>query len=186
MRAEIDHTIQVLKSGGTIIYPTDTIWGVGCDATNALAVSKVFELKQRAESKSLILLVDSMEMLQQYISHVPSQIIDFLKTSNRPTSVIYKHPSGLAKNVIAKDDSVAIRIVKHEFCKKLIETFGKPIVSTSANLSDHPAPNSFSEINPLLLKEADYIVNLPAIESKNTASQIIKVNDIGEIEFLRK
>ena len=186
MITEIENTKKVLKSGGLILYPTDTIWGIGCDATSELAVSKVFEMKQRAESKSLILLVDSMEMLQQYISEIPSNITHFLQTTERPTSVIYKHPKGLAPNVIAADDTVAIRIVQSDFCKALIREFSKPIVSTSANFSNQPSPSSFDEIDPLLLKQVDYIVNLPAVESKNSASQIIKLNDLGEIEFLRK
>lgn len=186
MKREIQACIEILKNAGNMIYPTDTIWGIGCDATDSIAVEKVYKIKNRSESKSLIILVDGMRMLKNYVNFVPKEIEDFLKSNSRPTTVIYKHPIGLAKNVIAKDDTVAIRIVRSDFCKTLIKKFGKPIVSTSANLSDMPAPNSFSEINPLLLKEADYVVNLPAAETKNSASQIIKVNDLGEIEFLRK
>lgn len=186
MKNMIKESLGVLKNKGTLIYPTDTIWGLGCDATNQLAVEKVFKIKRRAESKSLIVLVDGIKMLKQYVDSVPEVIIDFLKSAIKPTTVIYVHPKGLAANVIADDDSVAIRIVQNDFCKALIREFGKPIVSTSANFSGAPSPSSFNEIDPLLLKQTDYIVNLPAAETKKSASQIIKVNDLGEIEFLRK
>ena len=186
MKTEIENTIKVLASGGTLIYPTDTIWGIGCDATNEKAVAKVFDLKQRSESKSLIILVDSISMLELYIPNIPDEITRFLNKTKKPTTVIYNHPNGLAGNVIAADNTVAIRIVQNEFCKALIKEFGKPIVSTSANFSNQPSATRFDEIDPLLLKQVDYIVNLPAAESKNSASQIIKLNDLGEIEFLRK
>ena len=186
MKTEIENTIKVLASGGTLIYPTDTIWGIGCDATNEKAVAKVFDLKQRSESKSLIILVDSISMLELYIPNIPDEITRFLNKTKKPTTVIYNHPNGLAGNVIAADNTVAIRIVQNEFCKALIKEFGKPIVSTSANFSNQPSATRFDEIDPLLLKQVDYIVNLPAVESKNAASQIIKVGDLGEIEYIRK
>ena len=182
----IKETLKIIQTGGAIVYPTDTIWGLGCDATNQAAVEKVYKIKNRSESKSLIILVDGMAMLEQYVDSVPEIILNFLKSAVKPTTVIYNHPKGLAANVIADDDSVAIRVVQNDFCKALIREFGKPIVSTSANFSGASSPSSFYEIDPLLLKQADYIVNLPAAEMKNTASQIIKVNDLGEIEFLRK
>jgi len=185
MKREIKACIEILNNTGSIIYPTDTIWGIGCDATDSIAVEKVYRMKNRSESKSLIVLVDGFEMLKNYVGFVSETIEAFLKANKKPTTVVYDHPKGLAPNVVASDDTVAIRIAGSDFCKTLIKKFGKPIVSTSANLSDMPAPDSFSEINPLLLKEADYVVNLPAAETKNSASQIIKVNDLGEIEFLR-
>lgn len=186
MKDEINRTLKVLASGGTFIYPTDTIWGLGCDATNKVAVEKVYKIKNRPDSKSLIILVDGMAMLKKYVRTVPERIEKFLDTASRPTTVIYKHPKGLAPNVVAADDTVAIRIVQNDFCEALIREFGKPIVSTSANFSGAPSPSNFDEIDPLLLKQADYIVNLPAIKSGKTASQIIRFNDLGEIEFLRK
>ena len=186
MESEIALALKALELNGTIIYPTDTIWGLGCDATNQGAVKKIYKIKNRSESKSLIILVDGMDMLKKYVSHVPKVVEKFLKASNKPTTVIYSHPKGLAQNVIASDDTVAIRIVQSDFCKALISEFSKPIVSTSANFSGQPSASSFKEIDPLLLKQVDYIVNLPAAESKSTASQIIKLNDLGEIEFLRK
>ena len=186
MKEEINQSLKTLASGGTLVYPTDTIWGLGCDATNQAAVEKVYRIKNRPDSKSLIILVNGIEMLQKYISKIPVGIENFLKTASKPTTVIYKHPRGLAANVIATDNTVAIRIVQSDFCKALIQEFGKPIVSTSANFSNQASPSSFKEIDPLLLKQVDYIVNLPAAESKNSASQIIKLNNLGEIEFLRK
>ena len=186
MKAEINRSLKTLASGETLIYPTDTIWGLGCDATNQTVVEQVYKIKNRSESKSLIILVDGMDMLKKYVNAVPIEIEKFLRNASKPTTVIYRHPTGLAPNVIAADDTVAIRIVQSDFCKALIREFGKPIVSTSANLSNQPSPSSFDEIDPLLLKQVDYIVNLPAVESKNTASQIIKVNDHGEIEYIRK
>jgi len=186
MKEAIEKAIKVLESGGVLIYPTDTIWGIGCDATNAQAVSRVFDIKQRSESKSLIILVDSIDMLQHYIPAIPEVIYGILNDAKRPTTVVYDHPKGLAPNVVAQDDSVAIRIVKHQFCEELIHDFGKPIVSTSANISNHKAPGTFSEIDHSLLNRVDYIVNLPQKEAQNMASQIIKVNDRGEIEYIRK
>lgn len=186
MKGEIDRSLKHLKDGNVIVYPTDTIWGLGCDATNQSAVEKVYWIKNRSESKSLIILVDGIEMLETYVDSVPDVIRDYIETATKPTTVIYAHPQGLASNVVAQDDTVAIRIVKNDFCTALIRSFGKPIVSTSANFSNEPSPSIFNEIDPLLLEKADYIVNLPAVETKKTASQIIKLNDLGEIEFLRK
>lgn len=186
MTKEIENAIKVLRSGGVLIYPTDTIWGIGCDATNEKAVARIFDMKQRSESKSLILLVDGLAMLKRYVPKFPGIIKTFLEEAERPTTVIYDHPKGLATNVVAQDDTVAIRIVKHEFCAQLIRELGKPLVSTSANISGHPPPGDFHEIHPSLLNKADYIVNLPLMKSQNTASQIIKVNDLGKIEYLRK
>lgn len=186
MKSEIERSLKHIKDGSIIVYPTDTIWGLGCDATNHDAVEKVYKIKNRSESKSLIILVDGIEMLEAYIDTVPKVIRKYIEKGTKPTTVIYLHPQGLASNVVAKDDTVAIRIVKNDFCKALIKSFGKPIVSTSANFSNQPSPSNFDEIDPLLLEKADYIVNLPAVETKKTASQIIKLNDLGEIEYLRK
>ncbi|WKK64930.1 L-threonylcarbamoyladenylate synthase [Lutimonas zeaxanthinifaciens] len=186
MRTKIKNALEILADKGTIIYPTDTIYGLGCDATNAEAVEKIYKIKNRPDSKSLIILVDGMEMLQKYIATIPERIEKFLETATKPTTVIYKDPVGLASNVVASDNTVAIRIVQNEFCRALIREFGKPIVSTSANFSGSPSPATFDEIDTLLLKKADYIVNLPATETRKTASQIIRLNNLGEIEFLRK
>ena len=186
MDVELKNTVKVLLNGGIIVYPTDTIWGIGCDATDEIAVAKVFELKQRVESKSLIILVDSWEMLKQYITNIPAKVNCIIQGSSKPTSVIYNNPKGLAKNVIAKDNSVAIRIVKDDFCKLLIKKFGKPIVSTSANYSGKSAPKSFDEIDKTLLNKVDYVVSLQHNKKQGVASQIVKVDSKGKIEFIRK
>lgn len=186
MRFEVEKSIKKLNDEELILYPTDTIWGVGCDATNEKAVAKIYEIKQRSDSKSMIVLVNSWEMLEQYVKNIPKNVSCILEGSSKPTTVIYQNPKGLAKNVIAKDNTVAIRIVKDEFCQQLIQQFGKPIVSTSANISGEPTPKSFDEINPILLDSIDYIVNLPLENRSGIASQIVKVHNDGNIEFLRK
>ena len=186
MNIELKNSVNVLLEGGSIVYPTDTIWGIGCDATDEKAVEKVFELKQRSEAKSLIILVDGIEMLHNYIKKFPAKVSCVLAGTSRPTSVIYKNPKGLAKNVIAADRTVAIRIAKDEFCQKLIQEFGKPIVSTSANYSGKATPKCFDEIDKSLLDKVDYVVNLYREEKQNRSSQLVKISDKGKIEFLRK
>ena len=186
MKNDLKNTLNILKKGGLFLYPTDTVWGIGCDATDENAVKKVYELKNRVESKSLIILVDSWEMLQQYIKKIPPKVSCVLEGSSRPTSVIYKKPKGLAKNVIANDNTVAIRIVNDDFCKQLIKKFGKPIVSTSANYSGKSTPKSFSEIDNSLIDKVDYTVNLNREKKFGVSSQIVKIDEKGKIEFLRK
>ncbi len=186
MSEELEKSVEILKNGGIIIYPTDTIWGVGCDATDAIAVAKIYKIKQRNESKSLIVLVDSWEMLENYVPHIPAKVACIIKGFSKPTSVIYKNPLGLANNVLAQDNTVAIRIVNNDFCKKLIHKFGKPIVSTSANISGKIAPKNFDGIDKSLLYKADYIVNLQLEKNQSTASQIIRIDSKGKIEFIRK
>ena len=186
MKTELERLVKILKNGGTIIYPTDTVWGIGCDATNEIAVEKVYRLKDRKESKSLIILVDSWEMLENYISRIPRKVNCILHGSSKPTSVIYSNPKGLAKNVIAQDNTVAIRIVKDDFCKDLIKALGKPIVSTSANYSGVKTPKSYDEIDESLLLKADYVVSLNRDNRPSMASQIVKVDSKGNIKFLRK
>lgn len=183
---KINNALEVLKQTKTLLYPTDTVWGIGCDATNEQAVAKIFEIKQRSESKSLIILVSGIEMLQMYVTEIPIAIIDLLKKTSKPTTIIYSNPIKLAKNVIANDGTVAIRIVQNEFCKQLISKFGKPIVSTSANISRNPTPKCFKEIDPSILDSVDYIVNLQREEINDKSSTIVKVADNGELIVLRK
>ena len=186
MQLELIKSEQILVNGKTILYPTDTVWGIGCDATDELAVSKIFEIKNRVESKNLIVLVDSFEMLQNYVDEIPSSVKSVLSESKKPTTIIYNNPKGLAKNVIAGDNTVAIRIVQDEFCQKLIQQFGKPIVSTSANRSGKPTPKSFQEIEPSILESVDYIVNLHKNKVSNNPSKIIKIEEDGSLTTLRK
>ncbi|QNM86056.1 threonylcarbamoyl-AMP synthase [Polaribacter pectinis] len=183
MLTEILNTNEFLKQGKTILYPTDTVWGLGCDATNFEAVSNIYKLKNREESKSLIVLVSSIFMLKKYVS-VPNKALEILKNTNKPTTIIYNNPKGFAKNTIAEDKTIAIRIVKDEFCRKLIKRFGKPIVSTSANVSGENTPKSFKEISQPILDGVDYIVNLHQSKENIKSSTILKI--VGEdIQVLR-
>lgn len=180
-----NNSLKVLKQGGTLIYPTDTVWGLGCDATDSVAVSKIYDIKQRAESKSLIILVDSFAMLQRYIPGIPSVILDFLKTVKKSATVIYNNPMGLAQNVVASDNTVAIRIVKKGFSYELIKQFGKPIISTSVNISGNPTPKSFKEIDTSLLDAVDYVVNLHRDKTTSKPSTIVKIDNNGHLEVIR-
>ena len=185
MNTEIKTSLKILNQKTLLLYPTDTVWGIGCDATSEEAVAKIFEIKQRSESKSLVILVDSFDMLQKYILKVPKAVLELLSKTKNPTTIIYDNPVGLAKNVVAADDTVAIRIVQNEFCRELIHLFGKPIVSTSANISGNPTPKSFDEIEKSILDSVDYIVNLQRDEVNEKSSTILKVNEKGEITVLR-
>jgi len=180
MNKEISQVLQVLKDGGIFLYPTDSIWGIGCDATNKNAVAKVFKLKQRNESKSLISLVGDKKQLITLTKQVPKEA-----ESNKPTTIIYNNISGLAKNLIAKDGTAAIRIVQDHFCKQLIKKFDKPIVSTSANISGENTPKQFSEISEEIKNNVDYIVNLRQNEIMSNPSDILLINKDGSIKIIR-
>ena len=184
MDLEVEHSLKTLNNKGVIVYPTDTVWGIGCDATDSSAVDKVFQLKNRSESKSLILLVPDVEMLKDYVS-IPLSVENKLNSFSKPTTVIYSNPKNIAHNCIAKDNTVAIRIVKDSFCQELLQHFKKPIVSTSANISGQPTPKSFSEIENDILEGADYVVNLPNHSSSKIPSSIIKLALDGTIEVIR-
>ncbi|MDF1517820.1 MAG: L-threonylcarbamoyladenylate synthase [Lutibacter sp.] len=184
--AEIVNIVEeFLRDGKTLLYPTDTVWGIGCDATSEEAVAKVFAIKKRSESKSLVILVDSFEMLQKYIPKVPKAVIELLSKTKNPTTIIYDNPVGLAKNVVATDDTVAIRIVQNEFCRELVHMFGKPIVSSSANISGNPTPKCFDEIEKSILDSVDYVVNLQRDEVNEKSSTILKIDKNGGIVVLR-
>jgi L-threonylcarbamoyladenylate synthase len=155
---DIEQCLAVLKSGGTILYPTDTIWGIGCDATNAAAVEKVIQVKDRPQNKSFVVLVADESDILKYTASPDLEVFNFLEKTTRPTTVIYEHAIGLADNVIAADGSVAIRIVKDEFCRHLVKRFRKPLLSTSANLSGEPAPSFFAAINPKIIESVDFVV----------------------------
>jgi L-threonylcarbamoyladenylate synthase len=187
IKEEISKSLEVLKSGGTILYPTDTIWGIGCDATNEEAVKKVFEIKKRAESKSLIVLLDAPGKLNKYVKEVPSQAWDLIEYSEKPLTIVYPGAVNFAKNIIGTDGTIAIRIVKNDFCIELLRKFGKPLVSTSANISGEDAPLSFNDIDQIILSQVDYVVNLPHEKNKTgKPSAIIKIETNGVIKFLRK
>jgi len=186
MKKEIQNSLKILESKKVLLYPTDTVWGIGCDATSEAAVNTIFKIKQRSESKSLIILVDGIEMLQMYVPEIPTSIIDLVKMVSKPTTIIYSNPKGFAKNVVASNNTVAVRIVQNDFCKQLISAFGKPIVSTSANISGNVTPNSFKEIDSAILDSVDYIVNLQRGAVNDKSSTILKVDDNGELTVLRK
>jgi L-threonylcarbamoyladenylate synthase len=186
IRIEVSKAILCLEKGSTILYPTDTVWGLGCDATNSKAVAKVYSIKEREESKSLIILVDSFKMLSEYVESIPEKAKVALEKATRPTTIIYKNSLGVAKNCIALDGTIAIRIVQDDFCKQLIRKFGKPIVSTSANISGNPTPKSFSEIPATILDSVDYIVNLCQDKITNKSSTILRITDADEIAVIRE
>ncbi len=186
IQEEVKNSLNVLHEKGVILYPTDTVWGLGCDATNAIAVNKIYQAKKRDESKSLVILVDSLKMLEQYVKEIPGEVLQFIKDAKRPTTIIYNNPLGLASNVVAQDDTVAIRIVQDDFCEQLIQKFGKPIVSTSANISERPTPTSFQEIEIPILNAVDYIVSLYHDKTMTTPSRIVKILKDGTLEIIRE
>ncbi len=183
---EISNAIEALSREKTILYPTDTVWGIGCDATNENAVSKIFKIKKRENSKSLVVLVDGIDMLRNYIEEVPEKLITVLSVATKPTTIIYKNPKNLAQNVIADDNTVAIRIVHDDFCERLIKQFNRPIVSTSANISGEETPKRFSEISKPILDSVDYIVNLAKDEIYLKSSTIIRISEDNTIKIIRK
>lgn len=187
MEKQISKAVEVLKKGGVIIYPTDTIWGIGCDATNPKAVEKVFEIKRRSDSKSLIVLASDTGMINQYVQQIPEIAYQLIELNDKPMTIIYPNAAGLAENVVAEDGSIGIRIPMNDFCIKLIRSFKKPIVSTSANISGENAPQNYGEIAKEILDAADFVAD-PELEGKSThkASQILKVGLGGEIEVIRK
>jgi L-threonylcarbamoyladenylate synthase len=183
---DIERCLDVLEQGGTILYPTDTIWGIGCDATNAEAVDKVFAIKERPGSKSMIILVPDEKDLLQYVANPDPQVVDFLKNATKPTTVIYRGAIGLADNLIHEDGTIAIRVVQEKFCRHLLKRFRKPIVSTSANLSGDPAPKKFSEILNHIRTSVDYVVNYRQDdETEAESSAVVKFDKNGEAVYLR-
>ena len=187
LKQEIDAAVKVLKEGGVILYPTDTVWGIGCDAADKEAVERVFEIKQRSDAKSLITLVADADMIGRYVKVIPQMAIELIEVNDKPMTIIYPGAMGLADNVIAEDGSVGIRIPQSEFCQQLCRRFGGAIVSTSANISGEEAPASFEDINASILDEVDHIVD-PCYEEGATgvSSQIIKVGLDGEIKIIRE
>lgn len=186
MNEEINKALQTLKSGGLILYPTDTVWGIGCDATNPEAVKKVYALKQREDSKALICLVADDRMLKKYVKKVPEVALNIIDVTDKPTTIIYDDAQNLAPNLIAEDGTIAIRIPDDEFCFQLSRRLNGAIVSTSANISGYPTPNSFKEIQQEVLKGVDYIVNLHHEKICAKPSSIIKLSNNGVVQVIRK
>ena len=185
-QTDLEHCLAVLQKGGLILYPTDTIWGIGCDATNPAAVSKVFALKQRAETKSLIVLMADTRDIVKYTSQPDLQIFDFLKKVEKPTTVIYEGAINLASNLINADGTVGIRLVQEDFCRHLIKRFRKPIVSTSANLSGQPAPANFQEIDSRVKAGVDYTVQYRQDDTaQKQPSAIVRWNRDATVTVIR-
>lgn len=182
----IKEAVQVLKSGGVILYPTDTVWGLGCDATNEEAVKKIFEIKQRDEAKSLVLLASDLDMVALHIRQIPSIAIDLVEVNDAPMTIVYPGAMNLAPGVIAEDGSVGIRIPMSEFCKEMAKRLRRPIVSTSANISGEPSPKKFTEISEEIISKVDYCVP-KAVDTESTGkpSQIIKLGLDGEVTIIR-
>ena len=188
---DIKKAVETMRKGGVILYPTDTVWGIGCDATNAEAVAKVYQIKQRDDSKALICLVDSDARMQRYVRHVPDvawQLIDSLKDADaKPTTLILDGAINLAPNLIAEDGSIALRITNEPFSKELCYRFQKAIVSTSANVSGEPAAQNYSDITPEILEAVDYVCWSRRQEHKpHQPSSIIKLKEDGQVTIIRK
>lgn len=186
MRDEVINCAKALVDGKVILYPTDTIWGIGCDATNNRAVQKIFKIKKRHELISFIVLLSKAEKLEKYVQKVPEIVYDLIKSVDKPLTIVYPDAKNLAKSVIAKDKSIAIRIVKDEFCQRIINLLDKPIVSSSANLSGEKPPLVFNKISDEIIKKVDYIVEYNKFLVKEVKpSTIIKIKPNGEFTVLR-
>ena len=184
---DIKESLSVLRSGGVILYPTDTIWGLGCDPSNPAAVEKIFRIKAREQGKSLLILVDGEAMLERYVTEVPEIAWELTGVSEDPLTLIYPNGKNLAPGVCSEDGSIGIRICRDEFCRELIGKFRKPLVSTSANLSGKPSPGNFSEIEKPVIDAVDYIVKYRQHEKRKIApSPVIMLTADGTIKIIRK
>jgi len=187
MKEDIERSFQVLKEGGIILYPTDTIWGLGCDATNSEAVARIYQIKKREDTKSMLALVDTEDKLYQYILKVPEMAIEIIRLADKPTTIIYSGVVDLAENLVAEDRTMGIRITDDPFCQQLIRKFGKPIVSTSANISGEKSPANFSEISDEIKSSVDHVVRWRQNETrKDVPSSIIKIGLSNEIQIIRE
>ena len=184
---DVEKSIKVLEQGGIILYPTDTIWGIGCDATQENPVRRIFDLKQREDSKSMIILVAEEKDILQYVAAPDLAVFDFIEKQARPTTIIFEHAIGLPDNLVSEDGSIAIRIVQDNFCRHLIKRLRKPIVSTSANISGQPSPQHFQDVSDEIKRGVDYIVKWRQNDlSPSQPSQIIKWKSDGSHVIIRK
>lgn len=187
MKDEIKKTIEVLRAGGVILYPTDTVWGIGCDATNENAVKRVFEIKRRSDVKSMLVLIDNPAKLQSYVEEVPDIAWDLIEFSEKPLTIIYPNAKNLAANLIGKDKTIGIRVTKEAFSKQLCAQFRNPIVSTSANISGNVTPSNFKQISDEIKSAVDYVVNFRQEELSNpTPSSIIKLGKGNLFQLIRE
>ncbi|WP_413511835.1 L-threonylcarbamoyladenylate synthase [Myroides odoratus] len=187
IQKEVHKAFEVIKNGGIILYPTDTIWGIGCDATNPEAIKKIYQLKQRAESKSMIVLVNGDRLLHRVFNNIPEVAWEIMEFSTKPTTLILDNPQLVAKEIISEDQSLGVRLVKDPFCFNLIERLKVPLVSTSANLSGYPSPETFIDIDLRIIEGVDYVVNLRQDETKKIQpSTIIKLKENAQVTIIRK
>lgn len=184
---DIKKSVAIMKDGGIILYPTDTIWGIGCDASSAEAVKKIFALKKRKEENNFILLLDHESRLSSYVKEIPEQAWTLIEYAEKPLTIIYDGAKNLPQEVISEDGSIAIRITRDDFCKNLIGALRKPVISTSANISGVRAPSSFNEIDDDIITGVDYVVNWRQKETINARpSEIIRLGVGGQIKFIRR
>jgi L-threonylcarbamoyladenylate synthase len=187
LRDEVEKALKVIQDGGIILYPTDTIWGVGCDATNTEAIKKIFKLKQRDEAKSMIILLDTENKLESYVKEVPAVAYDLIEYAENPLTLVMPGAKNISPALIAADGSVGIRVSSHQFCQQLIQRLRKPIVSTSANISGSLSPQNFSEIAQEIIDGVDYVVDLDQHDlSKKKPSTIMRIEPDGRFEFIRR
>ena len=186
MKDDLDLALETLKRGGTILYPTDTIWGIGCDATHNLAVMKIFDIKNREDTRQMLILIDDAHNISHYVETVPDIAFTFIDSAKRPLSIIFQKAKNLAPSLIGQDKTVGIRVVQDDFCRELIKRLGNPIVSTSANVSGSPPPSSFIKIDQKIKDAVDYTVKWRQDDLKSSApSDIIKFGEDGEIIKIR-
>ncbi len=187
LKDEVAKALTIIQQGGIILYPTDTIWGIGCDATNTEAVKKIFKLKQRDEAKSVIVLIDTPNKLEGYIQEVPEIAFDLIEYAEHPLTLVMPGAKNLSPAVINADGSVGIRVVKHPFCEQLIQRLRKPLVSTSANISGQPSPQTFAEVSQDVINGVDYVVNLEQQDyTPKKPSTIMRLDATGKFEFIRR
>jgi len=185
MKSSIDKALEVLNKGGVILYPTDTIWGIGCDATNEEAVKRIFSIKHRDDAKAMLMLVGSDGQLQQYVENVPDVAWELIDSAVNPITIIYDHPRGIAKNLLAEDGSAGFRITKEAFSRTLCQHLRRPLVSTSANVSGQTSPKSFADIPQEIIDAVDYVVKCRRDEINSSPSNIIKLSDNGVFRIIR-
>jgi L-threonylcarbamoyladenylate synthase len=187
MQEDIKKACEVLRNGGIILYPTDTIWGIGCDATNKVAVNRIYALKQRDDSKSMLVLMDNPAKLQTYIQDVPDIAWDLIDLTDKPLTIIYEGAKNLAANLVSSDGTIGIRITDELFSRELCRQYRKPIVSTSANISGEPSPSRFTQINTVIKEGVDFIVNYRQKEhGDGVPSAVVKLGKNGAINIIRK
>jgi L-threonylcarbamoyladenylate synthase len=187
LKDEVAKALKVVQDGGIILYPTDTIWGIGCDATNTQAINKIYRLKQRDETKSMIILLDTENKLESYISDLNPLAYDLIEYAENPLTLVMPGAKNISPALIGSDGSVGIRISKHPFCQQLIQRLRKPLVSTSANISGKPSPQYFSQIAPEIIEGVDYVVDIDQYDMEiKTPSTIMKLAPDGRFEFIRR